>query len=68
MGAMQSVVVVVVALVLGLCAFDLACRPFMQSGRLALFRSLDPDYDPDNDESSKTTCAEAPNSVTEKEE
>ncbi|KAG0613678.1 hypothetical protein M758_6G121100 [Ceratodon purpureus] len=51
MGAMQSVVVVVVALVLGLSAFDLACRPFMQSGRSALFRSLDPDYDPDNEES-----------------
>ena len=67
MGAIQSVLIVVVALVLGLAAFDLAFRPFIKSGRSALFRSLDLDYDPDNDEIADTSNSNAPHLV-EKEE
>lgn len=49
MGAVTALVVAGAALLLGWAAVEVACKPCLQQGRDALNRSLDPDYDPDND-------------------
>lgn len=59
MGAIETTVLVVVALVLGWGAVEIACKPCMESGRAAINRSLDPDYDPD-DAIANTPYVEAP--------
>ncbi|XP_024394201.1 uncharacterized protein [Physcomitrium patens] len=59
MGAIVTTVLVVVALFLGWGAVEIACKPCMESGRAAINRSLDLDYDPDN-EIANTPYQEAP--------
>lgn len=49
MGAIETAIILVVALILGWGAVEVACKPCMQAGRSALNRSLDPDYDPDDE-------------------
>ncbi|KAG0586574.1 hypothetical protein M758_2G071500 [Ceratodon purpureus] len=67
MGAIETSILVVVALILGWGAVEIACKPCMESGRSAINRSLDPDYDPD-DEIANTPYVEAPARPVEKEE
>lgn len=67
MGAIETAILVVVALVLGWGAVEIACKPCMESGRAAINRSLDPDYDPD-DEIANTPYVEAPHPVEKEEE
>lgn len=53
-----------VALILVWGAVEIACKLCMQRGRSVLSRSLDPDYDPD-DEIANTPYVEAPNPAEE---
>lgn len=48
MGAVETAIFIVIALVMGWGAVEIACKPCMQAGRASLNRSLDPDYDPDD--------------------
>jgi len=64
MGAIETAILVLVALVLSWGAVEIACKPCMESGRAAINRSLDPDYDPD-DAIASTPYVEAPHPVEE---
>ncbi|OVA07428.1 hypothetical protein BVC80_8713g10 [Macleaya cordata] len=49
MGALTSAVIAIVALALGWITIEIACKPCLDKGREAIDRSLDPNYDPDDD-------------------
>jgi len=65
MGAIATMVLLAVALFLVWGAVEIACKVCMQSGRSALSRSLDPNYDPDN-EIAHTPYVEAPHPASPK--
>ncbi|KAG9451883.1 hypothetical protein H6P81_004787 [Aristolochia fimbriata] len=50
MAAVTSAVIAIVGLVLGWIAIEVACKPCLEKGREAIDRSLDPNYDPDDNE------------------
>ncbi|QCD76976.1 outer envelope membrane protein 7 [Vigna unguiculata] len=50
MGAITSAVIAVVGVILGWITIEIACKPCLEKGREAIDRSLNPDYDPDDDE------------------
>ncbi|KAL8152447.1 hypothetical protein V2J09_010207 [Rumex salicifolius] len=50
MGALTAAVIAVAGLMLGWVAIEIACKPCLERGREAIDRSLDPDYDPDDDD------------------
>ncbi|XP_020235593.1 outer envelope membrane protein 7 [Cajanus cajan] len=47
MGAITSAVIAVVGVILGWITIEIACKPCLEKGREAIDRSLDPNYDPD---------------------
>ncbi|KAB1221308.1 hypothetical protein CJ030_MR2G005647 [Morella rubra] len=49
MGAITSAVIAIAGVVLGWITIEIACKPCLEQGRNALDRSLNPDYDPDDD-------------------
>ncbi|PIA43322.1 hypothetical protein AQUCO_02000617v1 [Aquilegia coerulea] len=49
MGAITTSVIAIAALVLGWITMEIACKPCLDKGREAIDRSLDPNYDPDDD-------------------
>ncbi|CAN6553362.1 unnamed protein product [Malus baccata var. baccata] len=49
MGAITASVIAIVGVVLGWIAIEIACKPCLEQGRQAIDRSLNPDYDPDDD-------------------
>ncbi|RWR81805.1 outer envelope membrane protein 7 [Cinnamomum micranthum f. kanehirae] len=49
MGALTSAVIAIVGLALGWITIEIACKPCLDKGRDAIDRSLDPNYDPDDD-------------------
>ncbi|GAB4840632.1 hypothetical protein Ancab_021399 [Ancistrocladus abbreviatus] len=51
MGALTAAVIAVAGLVFGWIAIEMACKPCLERGREAMDRSLNPDYDPDDDQS-----------------
>lgn len=50
MAAITSALIAIAGVVLGWVAIEIACKPCLESGREALDRSLNPDYDPDDEE------------------
>jgi len=50
MAAVTSALIAIAGVVLGWIAIEIACKPCLEKGREAIDRSLDPDYDPDDDE------------------
>ncbi|PIA43325.1 hypothetical protein AQUCO_02000620v1 [Aquilegia coerulea] len=52
MGAITTSVIAIAALVLGWITMEIACKPCLDKGREAIDRSLDPNYDPDDDNNS----------------
>lgn len=48
MGAITSAVIAIAGVILGWITIEIACKPCLDSGRQAIDRSLNPDYDPDN--------------------
>ncbi|GLT59857.1 hypothetical protein SLA2020_326540 [Shorea laevis] len=50
MAAITSAVIAIAGVVLGWIAIEIACKPCLEKGRRALDQSLNPDYDPDEDD------------------
>ncbi|MBA0748800.1 hypothetical protein Gogos_002787, partial [Gossypium gossypioides] len=49
MAAITSAVIAIAGVILGWIAIEIACKPCLEKGREAIDRSLNPDYDPDDD-------------------
>ncbi|KAL2641244.1 hypothetical protein R1flu_008831 [Riccia fluitans] len=49
MGAVTTAILAIAGLLAGWLAVEIACKPCLDSGRAALDRSLNPDYDPDDE-------------------
>ncbi|XP_023543277.1 uncharacterized protein LOC111803204 [Cucurbita pepo subsp. pepo] len=49
MGAITTAVIAIGAVILGWITIETACKPCLEKGREAIDRSLNPDYDPDDD-------------------
>ena len=41
--------IAITAVALGWCTIEIACKPYLEKGREAIDRNLNPDYDPDDD-------------------
>ncbi|EXC29344.1 hypothetical protein L484_021652 [Morus notabilis] len=50
MGAITSAVIAIAGVVLGWITIEIACKPCLEKGREAIDRSLDPNYDPDDND------------------
>lgn len=50
MGGLTSAVIAIAGVVLGWITIEIACKPCLEQGRQAIDRSLNPDYDPDDDQ------------------
>ncbi|GJN24531.1 hypothetical protein PR202_gb12275 [Eleusine coracana subsp. coracana] len=57
MGAVVTAVIAIAAVVLGWITIEMACKPCLETGRRAMDRALDPNYDPDD-------SPRAPNATT----
>jgi len=64
MGAITSAVIAVVGVILGWITIEIACKPCLEKGREAIDRSLNPDYDPDDDEDNAIRAPLNPPSVS----
>ncbi|KAL9224356.1 hypothetical protein vseg_000399 [Gypsophila vaccaria] len=49
MGAITLAIIAVAGLALGWITIEMACKPCLDKGRQAIDRTLDPNYDPDDD-------------------
>ncbi|XP_062096028.1 uncharacterized protein LOC133801801 [Humulus lupulus] len=49
MGAITTALIAIAGVVLGWIAIEMACKPCLDKGREAIDRSLNPDYDPDDE-------------------
>ncbi|GMN43248.1 hypothetical protein TIFTF001_012453 [Ficus carica] len=49
MGAITSAVIAIAGVIVGWITIEFACKPCLDKGREAIDRSLNPDYDPDDD-------------------
>ncbi|XVF87158.1 hypothetical protein PTKIN_Ptkin18bG0096500 [Pterospermum kingtungense] len=49
MAAITSAIIAIAGVILGWIAIEIACKPCLEKGREAIDRSLNPDYDPDDD-------------------
>ncbi|KAL8460941.1 hypothetical protein ACS0TY_031641 [Phlomoides rotata] len=56
MGAVTTALIAIVAVALGWCTIEIACKPCLERGREAIDRNLNPDYD--SDEQTTTTAAD----------
>ncbi|KAL8248277.1 hypothetical protein R6Q59_005145 [Mikania micrantha] len=50
MGALTASLIAIAGLALSWIAIEIACNPCLESGREAIDRNLNPDYDPDDDD------------------
>ncbi|KAJ4831644.1 hypothetical protein Tsubulata_024428 [Turnera subulata] len=50
MAAITSALIAIAGVVLGWIAIEIACKPCLEKGRDAIDRSLNPDYDPDDND------------------
>ncbi|XP_076918004.1 uncharacterized protein LOC143578252 [Bidens hawaiensis] len=50
MGALTASLIAIAGLALGWITIEIACKPCLESGRAAIDRNLNPDYDPDDDD------------------
>ncbi|PUZ68436.1 hypothetical protein GQ55_2G028100 [Panicum hallii var. hallii] len=65
MGAVVTAVIAIAAVVLGWITIEMACKPCLETGRRAMDRALDPNYDPDSPTNATTTAAGGGASATE---
>ncbi|KAL7592278.1 outer envelope membrane protein 7 [Lactuca sativa] len=50
MGALTASLIAIVGLALSWITIEIACKPCLDQGREAIDRTLNPDYDPDDDD------------------
>lgn len=51
MGAITAAVIAIAGVALGWITIEIACKPCLEKGREAIDHSLNPDYDPDDADS-----------------
>jgi hypothetical protein len=56
MGAVVTAVIAIAAVVLGWITIEMACKPCLETGRRAMDRALDPNYDPDSPTNANATA------------
>ncbi|CAL1403113.1 unnamed protein product [Linum trigynum] len=49
MAAVTTALIAIAGVILGWITIEIACKPCLEKGREAIDRSLNPDYDPDDD-------------------
>jgi hypothetical protein len=59
MGAVVTAVIAIAAVVLGWITIEMACKPCLETGRRAMDRALDPNYDPDSPTNATATATGA---------
>ncbi|XP_043702239.1 uncharacterized protein LOC122652533 [Telopea speciosissima] len=57
MAAITTALIAIAGLVLGWITIEMACKPCLERGREAIDRSLNPDYDPDEENTSNSIRA-----------
>lgn len=55
MGALTTALIAVAGIAFGWISIELACKPCLETGRQAIDRNLNPDYDPDDDNDVRAT-------------
>lgn len=55
MAALTTALIAIAGVILGWIAIEMACKPCLEKGREAIDRSLNPDYDPDDDQDVDTS-------------
>ncbi|ESQ52058.1 hypothetical protein EUTSA_v10017600mg [Eutrema salsugineum] len=60
MAALTSALIAIAGVILGWIAIEMACKPCLESGREAIDRSLNPDYDPDDQDVDTSSDVRAP--------
>lgn len=60
MAAITSAVIAIAGIILGWITIELACKPCLETGREAIDRSLNPDYDPDDQDVDTSSGLSAP--------
>lgn len=50
MAAITTAVIAIAGIILGWITIEMACKPCLEKGREAIDRSLNPDYDPDDED------------------
>ncbi|CAN1141264.1 Outer envelope membrane protein 7 [Linum perenne] len=50
MAAVTTALIAIAGVILGWITIEIACKPCLEKGREAIDRSLNPDYDPDDDD------------------
>ncbi|XP_055804657.1 uncharacterized protein LOC129873565 [Solanum dulcamara] len=48
MGALTTALIAIAAVILGWITIEMACKPCLEKGREAIDQNLNPDYDPDD--------------------
>ncbi|XP_047308829.1 uncharacterized protein LOC124912282 [Impatiens glandulifera] len=61
MAALTAALISIAGLVLGWIAIEMACKPCLEKGREAIDRSLNPDYDPDEEDNNNIRAPLNPN-------
>lgn len=57
MGGITAAIIAIAGIILGWITIEIACKPCLEQGRQAIDRSLNPDYDPDDDNTNTTIRA-----------
>lgn len=60
MGGITAAIIAIAGIVLGWITIEIACKPCLEQGRQAIDRSLNPDYDPDDDDDVTNNTIRAP--------
>ncbi|KAH0696843.1 hypothetical protein KY290_014265 [Solanum tuberosum] len=51
MGALTTALIAIAGVILGWITIEMACKPCLEKGREAIDQNLNPDYDPDDEDS-----------------
>nr|XP_018461504.1 PREDICTED: uncharacterized protein LOC108832522 [Raphanus sativus] len=57
MAAITTAVIAIAGIILGWITIEMACKPCLEKGREAIDRSLNPDYDPDDEDVDASSSA-----------
>ncbi|CAH8365690.1 unnamed protein product [Eruca vesicaria subsp. sativa] len=60
MAAITTAVIAIAGIILGWITIEMACKPCLEQGREAIDRSLNPDYDPDDEDVDASSASRAP--------
>lgn len=55
----MTAVIAIAAVILGWITIEMACKPCLETGRRAMDRALDPNYDPDDSAVANSTAPPA---------